>query len=304
MSKFPSSSRRVPAAAALSLALLAASSAEALAASASTAQAAAKIHVCVTKRYGTLNLTDAKTPCPNGQRKLALWAADAGEGPAAGGKGERGPRGAKGERGARGPQGERGATGERGPAGPAGPAGAGGGQAGPQGPAGADGAPGPAGPNGPAGPVGPIGPVGPVGPVGADGITWARSSTMNENSMAIPVLQVNTPQQFGYSVRTPAAGAYLVSWRVSLQLPLVPVATVATCGVYANGTVVPGSEIQVSLDTATPGPQPVQGTALAAGLPADATLFPGCRASAVGVVVTSSSVLASTVGDGAVTVHP
>lgn len=311
------SRRRAPLVAALSLGLLAGGASEALAAS---TPAAEKIHVCVTKRFGTLNLIDAKTPCPNGQRKLALWAADASSAP---GRGERGP---KGERGARGPAGPAGPRGDAGPAGPAGPAGSGGGQpgpagpvgpqgpAGPEGPQGAPGLIGPQGPAGPEGPQGPVGPAGRAGPAGADGragvagrdgaagISWARSSTMHENSIAVPLIPVNTPVTTGLPVRTPSAGAYLASWRASLQLPLLPLDTTAVCGLYANGTLVPGSEIRVVLNTSIMGPQPIQGTALAAGLAADTSLLPGCSANQLGVVVTSSSVLASAVGDGAVTV--
>jgi hypothetical protein len=147
---------------ALGAALLAATAAVALPTTAEAARA--RIYVCVTRDFGTLNLTSAKAKCPDGQRKLS-WSVDGGRGAAGpkGARGERGAQGPKGDTGPQGPKGDTGAQGPQGPQGPAGPAGAGGGEPGPQGP------PGPAGPIGPAGPTGPAGAAGPTGPRGDTG---------------------------------------------------------------------------------------------------------------------------------------
>ncbi len=192
-----------------------------------------RIYACVTERYGTLNLSDARAACKPGQHKIS-WAAEGpaglpgktGQRGAAGKRGERGPAGVAGERGATGPQGPQG---ERGPAGPAGSAAAKGdpGPAGPAGPAGAtgpQGVPGPVGPQGsqgdpgPQGPVGPIGPAGPQGVQGDPGSAWSAEKYSPENGIAIPILVINTPALLGlYSLRTPAAGTYLVSWKVTVD---------------------------------------------------------------------------------------
>lgn len=130
----------------------------------------ARIYVCVTQDFGTLNLSSAKAKCAAGQRKLS-WNVEGlrGEPGTRGAKGEPGPRGPQGERGAQGPKGDTGAQGPKGETGPAGPAGSGGGAPGPQGEPGPAGPQGPIGLTGPIGPIGPVGPQGPVGPAGATG---------------------------------------------------------------------------------------------------------------------------------------
>ncbi len=81
------------------------------------------LYACVTKDFGTLNLTTAHAPCPNGERRVS-WNS----------KGRRGASGKQGVKGNSGPKGDTGARGETGLEGPAGPRG----ETGPEGPAGSD----------------------------------------------------------------------------------------------------------------------------------------------------------------------
>jgi hypothetical protein len=81
------------------------------------------LYACVTKEFGTLNLSTAGASCPKGERKIS-WNTAGHRGAA----GKRGAKGATGDTGTTGPQGD---PGGRGPAGPKG-------DTGPQGPAGSD----------------------------------------------------------------------------------------------------------------------------------------------------------------------
>lgn len=110
-----------------------------------------QVHVCVTKDFGTLNLSSAKRDCPDGQRKIS-WNAD-------------GRRGLAGKSGAKGPAGPAGAVGPAGATGAAGPKG----DTGAKGATGADGAPGTAGQQGPPGQPGAAGTPGTPGTNGTDG---------------------------------------------------------------------------------------------------------------------------------------
>ena len=114
----------------------------------------ARIWACVTRQFGTLNLTTASARCPDGQRKIS-WSAE-------------------GQQGARGLSGAAGAAGTQGPAGPKGDAGT----AGAQGPAGPRGDQGDVGPQGPAGPAGNQGPAGDPGTFGADGGSSSELATI------------------------------------------------------------------------------------------------------------------------------
>lgn len=256
-----------------------------------------RIYACVTERYGTLNLSDARTPCKAGQRKIS-WAA---EGPAGlpGRAGKRGPAGRQGERGATGPQGPQG---ERGPAGPAGSAAAKGdpGPAGPQGATGPQGDPGPQGPVGPTGPIGPIGPTGPQGQQGDPGSAWSEEKFSPENGIAIPILVINTPATLGlYAIRAPQTGTYLVSWKVALQLPLAMVNV--TCGLYDPDTgLIPGTQTQETFNESTLAQKPMQGTALV-DVAAGTNLTPGCVSNMLGVIYVSARNVAVEVGDGTIT---
>ncbi len=277
-----------------------------------------RIYACVTERFGTLNLSDARAPCKPGQHKIS-WAA---EGPAglpgttgrrgpAGKQGERGAAGAPGERGATGPQGPQGERGATGPAGPAGSAAAKGdpGPAGPTGPQGAPGAigpqgdPGPQGVQGDPGPQGPVGPTGPTGPQGVQGdpgSAWSEQKFSPENGIAIPLLVVNTPALLGlYSLRAPVSGTYLVSWKVTLQLPLAQASV--TCGIYDPATgLIPGTETQQTFNESTFAPKPMQGTALV-NVAAGTDLTPGCVTNLLGVIYVSARNVAVQVGDGTIT---
>ena len=121
-------------------------------AQASTPASGQTLYACVTQRFHTLNLINANTPCPPGERKIAL----AQQGPAGprGKSGDTGPRGVQGATGPRGVQGVTGATG----------------------PAGASGAVGATGPMGLAGPSGPVGSTGQTGATGAIGLTGATGA--------------------------------------------------------------------------------------------------------------------------------
>lgn len=157
--------RRVVALTAGALLAAAVAPAAADAAGAGAGRKPQRIYVCVTQDFGTLNLSDAKSACPRGQRKLS-WQVT-------GMRAERGPAGPRGATGPRGPKGDTGAAGAQGAPGTQGAPGAQGatgatGAPGATGPAGS-GEPGPQGPIGPAGPQGPIGPVGPIGPIGPQG---------------------------------------------------------------------------------------------------------------------------------------
>ncbi len=277
-----------------------------------------RIYACVTERFGTLNLSDARRPCEAGQHKIS-WAA---EGPAglpgkSGAPGKRGPAGRQGERGATGatgatgPAGPAGPQGERGPAGPSGSAAAKGdpgpagpqGATGPRGDAGAQGDPGPQGPQGATGPQGPVGPTGPTGPQGVQGdpgSAWSEQKFSAENGIAIPILVVNTPALLGiYGVRAPETGSYLVSWKVTVQLPLALVTV--TCGIYDPDTgLIPGTETQQTFNESVLAPRPIQGTALV-NVAAGTNLTPGCVSNLLGVVYVSVRNVAVQVGDGTVT---
>lgn len=143
--------------------------------------------------------------------------------------------------------GEPGAPGQQGPQGPPGPPG-------PPGPAGSQGEPGPAGPQGEPGEAGPAGPAGSGG-----GVYTTPANQGTPNSIAIPILVINTPQRFndtaqplndGANFLTPAnwefteAGTYEVTYQLSVQVPLALVAlnTWATLD-GPNGTSVPGSHM-------------------------------------------------------------
>ena len=102
-----------------------------------------RIYACVTARYQTLNLANARRRCPNGQHKISWNQA-----------------GVAGRPGARGPAGLRGATGITGQTGPPGVAG-------------------PAGPKGDPGAKGDTGTPGPAGPAGATNVV-TRTSTVQQ----------------------------------------------------------------------------------------------------------------------------
>lgn len=116
------------------------------------------IYACVTARYGTLNLANAKRRCPNSQHKISWNQA-----------------GVAGRPGARGPAGPRGATGTAGPRGSQGAPG----PTGPTGPQGATGTTGQTGPPGVAGPAGPKGDTGAAGPAGATNVV-TRTNTVQQ----------------------------------------------------------------------------------------------------------------------------
>ena len=84
------------------------------------------LYACVTKDFGTLNLTTAHASCPNGERRVS-WNSK-------GRRGASGKQGPKGVKGNAGPKGDTGARGEAGLEGPAGPRG----ETGPEGPPGSD----------------------------------------------------------------------------------------------------------------------------------------------------------------------
>jgi hypothetical protein len=264
-----------------------------------------RIYACATERFGTLNLTSAARACPAGQTKIS-WDVVGG----AGKRGATGPKGAKGEPGTAGAKGDAGAPGAKGDAGSPGTKGDQGaaGTTGESGAAGAKGDAGAAGPAGPQGPIGPIGPAGPIGPTGPKGETgadggssWARSKASVENGIAIPILTINTPLVLGfYTVTTPKTQSYLASWKVTVQPPLALVSL--TCGLYADNVLVPGSQTAITISQSVLAPVPVQGTALAADLPAGTQLAPGCASSLLGSVVTAARLVVSSVDDGAVSV--
>lgn len=254
-------------------------------ASAPEAQAAGKpvprIYVCITQNFRTLNLSDAKTPCPRGQRKLS-WTVEEGGAPTR--PGRRGPSGARGPAGAEGPAGPTGPAGAPGPAGPAGPAGPRGetgpqgvgetGPAGPQGPVGPAGPQGPVGPVGPQGPEGPRGPVGPIGPAGAVGPTgdpgtyaadtgWV-SDISGQTVGATAVVRLSGPQRLGANVSHPAgsedvvvsrAGRYLIRYHVNVATasPVGAAVGVAVdnAGVPAGDTAILGGSGYVSGEVLT-----------------------------------------------------
>jgi len=129
----------------------------------------ARIWACVTRQFGTLNLTTASARCPDGQRKIS-WSAEGQQGA----RGLSGAAGAAGTQGPAGPKGDAGTAGAQGPAGPRGDQG----DVGPQGPAGPRGDQGDVGPQGPAGPAGNQGPAGDPGTFGADGGSSSELATI------------------------------------------------------------------------------------------------------------------------------
>ncbi|CAM3485691.1 hypothetical protein NODU109028_19220 [Nocardioides dubius] len=151
--------------------------------------------------------------------------------------------------GAQGPQGETGAAGPQGPPGPAGAQGV-------TGPAGAPGTP------GPTGPAGVPGPQGPAGDAAGGGVYTTPANQGEPNTIAIPILVINTPQRFNDTAvplndegdyLTPVtwefteAGTYQVTYQLGIQAPLALVgitthATLGTGGSPADSTI-PGSSL-------------------------------------------------------------
>lgn len=168
--------------------------------------------------------------------------------------GPTGPTGATGNTGpdgADGPTGPTGATGLTGANGATGPTGATGntGADGATGPTGATGATGPTGPTGAAGINGAVGPTGATGPTGTSATTNSMNAT-NTTGATIAVILGGTPVPLpnnqvldGFTVdgasqtfTVPAAGTYMVTYRVSTTAALL-----MSARVMRNGAALPGS---------------------------------------------------------------
>lgn len=157
-----------------------------------------------------------------------------------------------------------GPTGATGPTGPTGPAGGDTGPMGPAGPTGPIGPPGPAGPVGDIGPTGADGPAGAVGPTGSVGPTGATGANVTQTTafaantgggltVALggtpvplpdnPVLPTGITIDGTNTVFTVApAGRYRISYVINTTVALLTGA-----GVFINSTLIPISNIPVSL---------------------------------------------------------
>jgi hypothetical protein len=174
-----------------------------------------------------------------------------------------------------------------------------GGAAGAAGAAGAQGERGAQGPKGETGPQGPQGEPGADGADGADGATWARTRSYPPNSLAVPLLVVNTPIKAGADVTVPEAGDYLVSTQVGVQGPLT--LHTVTCGVTtgAGTTFLPGTATQVTTNPTVLAPYNVQGDPVVVeDLPAGTQLVNTCSTSTLGAVVVSARLTAVAVAEG------
>lgn len=127
------------------------------------------------------------------------------------------------------------------------------------------------------------------------GLPWARSTATVPNGIAIPILVVNTPSGVGVNVFTDHGGNYVAHWTATVQPPLAQV--VITCGVYLNGTLVPGSQTQDVFNNSSFMPRSMHGSALLTNVPAGGMIAPMCMSSTLGVVAIAGRIVVQEVGD-------
>jgi len=258
---------------------------------------------------------DAGAPGPAGE-----LGAEGPQGPV-GEAGPTGPTGAVGEDGDNGevgPQGSQGPAGDEGPTGPAGAAG----PEGDDGPTGATGVDGPEGDQGPTGAAGDDGATGATGETGATGATGEAVSSFCgasalANSIAIPILVVDTPQtvagRFSQGAPPPCSGSaiassagdftflesgiYVLRLQVALQVPLA-VVNITLKVIQDLGSLSPQvlGSVVYTYNESVLGTQQADGEFVLA-VPDGTVVSPTIESNLLGVVNTSGMVSVQKVGE-------